>query len=103
MGVEDLGGREAAIVAEQWVHAVTLLVVIDGCLVERPVDVVAATGDLAISGMGSRPTAPRLFEGVLLTHRAAHLDIAANVVVLEDLGDFEVDLGGAAQPGARFE
>src|SRR5437773_11026299 len=33
VGREDLGGREAAIGAEQRVHAVALLIVVDGCLV----------------------------------------------------------------------
>ena len=40
--------------------------------------------------------APGLLEGVLFAYDAAHLQVTPDVVLLQDLGDAKVDLGGPA-------
>ena len=52
VGGEHLGGREAAVVAQQRIHAVAALVIGHGLLVRCPLDVVTPAGDLAIGRRG---------------------------------------------------
>ena len=40
MGLKDLGGGQVAVVTNERIHAVALLVVIDGGLIDRPFQVV---------------------------------------------------------------
>ena len=64
-----------------------------------PLHIEAPLGDLAVGGVGTRAAAARLLEDVLLAHDAANLEVAADVVLVQDELDLQVDLGGAAQPG----
>ena len=52
VGGEHLGRGEAGVVCDQRVDAVGVLVVGDGLGVERPLDVVASAGELAIDRIG---------------------------------------------------
>ena len=65
-------------------------------LVEGPLEVVAPASDLAVLGVGPGPAAAGLLEGMVLADGALDLEVAADPVVLEDLGDLEVDGGGGA-------
>ncbi len=53
MGFEDLNGGEVAVVANERVHAVALLIVIDGGLIDGPLQVVATEGHAPVLGIGS--------------------------------------------------
>ena len=44
VGDEHLGGREGAVVCEQWVHTIAALVIGDGLRVQGPLDVRSAGG-----------------------------------------------------------
>ena len=54
---EHLLGREVVVVGQQRVHAVAVLIVGNRLRVQRPLDVVAPAGDLAIGCVGSRAAA----------------------------------------------
>ncbi len=101
MGLEDLGGGQVTVVAKQRIHAVALFVVVDGGLIDRPFQVVAASGDSAVLGVGSGTTAVSLLEGVLGAGDALDLEVTARMVLLEDQLDLQIDARPAAHPGAR--
>ncbi len=94
VGIEDLGGREAAVVGECRVHAVAFLVIGDGGLIEGPLEVVAAPGDFAVDRVGPGPATLVLLLAVLFAHAAAYREITPSVVVFQDLGYAQIDLGG---------
>ncbi len=99
VGFEDLYSGEIAIVANERVHAVAVLVVIDGGLIDGPFQVVATERDAPVLGVGSLPAALLLFEGVFWARDPLDLQIPAYPVLLEDYLDLEVDTGTAADPG----
>lgn len=101
VGGENGCGREGAIVGEQRIHAVAVLVVVDGGFVEAPGDVIAATDELAVGGIGAWAAAPCLLEVVLLAHQALDFEVAPDAIVFEDLGDLQVDLCGPAKARAH--
>jgi hypothetical protein len=96
VGGEDLGGRQGPVVAQQRIHAVGLFVVGDGLWVEGPLEVVAPASDLAVLGVGPGPSATGLLERMVLADGALDLEVVADPVALEDLGDLEVDGGRGA-------
>ena len=63
MGFEYLDGGEVAVIADERIHTVALLVVLDGGLIDRPFQVVSTQGHVPVLGVGLRPAALLLLEG----------------------------------------
>jgi hypothetical protein len=97
VGLEHLGRRPRPIVGDQRIHAVALVIVGNGQLVDRPFDVEAPLGDLAIARVGSWSAPPRLLKGMVFAHGALNLEVASNVVLFENSLDVKIDIGGAPQ------
>jgi hypothetical protein len=68
----------------------------DGLFVDGPLDVEAPLRDLAVSRVGARTTSPCLLVSVLFPDRAADLEVAIDVVLIEKRLDLKIDLSGAA-------
>ena len=66
VGDEHLRAREGSVVGPQGEHAVGALVAGNGLVIERPLDVEASLGDLAVGGVGPGAPAPGLLVEVLL-------------------------------------
>src|SRR5207244_9707318 len=94
VSLKHLRSGEAAIVAQQRIHAVTFLVVGDGSLIKAPLEVVAAARDASISGVRSGATTASLLEGVFGARDAFDFEVPADVVALEYLLHFQIDAGG---------
>ena len=99
---EHLLRGEGAIVGNERVHAVGLLVV-GHRGIDRPLEVVAAMRDPAVCRVRSRSPAASLLEVVLGAHGAGDLHVAAPVIVLENLLDLEVNAGSAADARPRTD
>src|SRR6185312_12863669 len=91
VGFEDLLRGERAVIGNERVHAVGLLIVGNGGGIDRPLEVVAAVGDTAVCSVRSWPAATGLLKVVLGAHGAGGLHIAAYVEVLKDLLDLQIN------------
>src|ERR1017187_3220523 len=85
------------------IHAVAVLVVVDGGLIYRPCQIVGPPGDPPILGVRSRTTAVSLFEGVLGAGNALDLEVTAGMVFLENRLDLQIDARPAADPRPRAQ
>jgi hypothetical protein len=65
VGLQHLGWRHSAIVGDQRIHAVALVLVGDGLLIDRPFDVEASLDDLAIGRLEARSAGPCLLVEVV--------------------------------------
>src|SRR5260370_1978844 len=88
-------------VCNQRIHPSAVVIVSDGLFVGRPLDVKAPPGDLAVSRLGSWAAPPRLPVLVFFAHGTTDLQIAADVVLLENHLYLQVNLGSATQPLLR--
>src|SRR5665213_1001095 len=95
-------GGEIAVIANQRIHTVALFVVIDGGLIDAPLQVVTTAGEASVLGVGSGTTPLLLFESVLGTRHAFDLQVSAYAVLLEDHLDFQVEARPTADPGSAL-
>jgi hypothetical protein len=72
------------------------VIVGDGILIDSPLNVEAPFGDLTVSHVGARTTSSCLLVKMFFPHCAADLEIAIDVVFIEERFDLKIDLGGAA-------
>lgn len=98
MGHENLCRGEGAVVANERVHAVGFFVVVDGGLVDAPLDVIATFGHATVFSVRSGASALGLLENVLWPRHPLDLEVTANTMLLEDQFDLQIDAGGAAHP-----